>query len=88
MEVTQPYPTLTLAPLTYMSSSVYLSCLEYILYSKLVEKSSFPCSTCFRVAESIGRGKPIDSKNATAKVAHVSVPLLNPPTPNPKYDTG
>lgn len=48
------------------SSSVGLSCLEYMFHSSDVRKSSFPFSTCFLVAESIGSGRPMDSRKATA----------------------
>lgn len=43
-----------------------LSCLEYILNSKEELKSSFPFSTSALVAESIGCGRPMDSRKETA----------------------
>jgi len=49
------------------------SCLEYILYSELSLKLIFPLSTCLRVAESLDFGRPIDSRNATAKFIIVSI---------------
>ncbi|GKT57296.1 hypothetical protein ColTof3_04635 [Colletotrichum tofieldiae] len=52
-------------PHHYRSSAVP-SWREYILYSSELAKSILPCSTCLRVAESIGRGSPMDSRNATA----------------------
>lgn len=54
-------------------SSTGLLCLAYSLYSSEVVQSSLPCSTCFRVALSIGLGNPMDSRNATA--AELSVYL-------------
>jgi hypothetical protein len=48
------------------SSTRRLSCREYILNSKEELKSSFPFSTSALVADSIGCGKPIDSRKETA----------------------
>lgn len=50
-----------------------LLCLEYILYSWDVLKSSLPDSTSLRVTVNMGFGRPIDSKNATAVGAQMLV---------------
>lgn len=66
---TKQYPTGNDETLQFfpLPSSTSLSCLEYMRYSSDVLKSSLPCSTCFLVADSIGCGRPMDSRNPTAK---------------------
>ncbi|KAI1126583.1 hypothetical protein F5Y10DRAFT_211074 [Nemania abortiva] len=49
------------------SSRSGLSCREYILYSNDELKSSLPFSTSALVADSIGCGRPMDSRKETAR---------------------
>lgn len=54
-----------------------LSCREYMFHSRELAKSIFPCSTCLRVADSIGCGRPIDLRKATAACASLlAMPVL------------
>lgn len=51
----------------HASSSTGLSWREYMRYSSDDLKSILPCSICLRVTDSMGWGRPMDSRKDTAE---------------------